>query len=81
MILGYQVRADLTKDECDTALYDLFADPIIETASHDEALLSSFDTPPDLAIQVGFKPESPITQPRFLSTASQLCSGTTPPLR
>ena len=56
VILGYQVRADLTKDECDTALYDLFADPIIETASHDEALLSSFGTPPDLAIQVGFKP-------------------------
>ena len=56
VILGYQVSADLTKNECDTALYDLFADPIIETASHDETLLSSFDTPPDLAIQVGFKP-------------------------
>ena len=56
VILGYQVSADLTKDECDTALYDLFADPIIETASHDETLLSSFETPPDLAIQVGFKP-------------------------
>ena len=56
VILGYQVRADLTQHECDTALYDLFADPIIETASHEEMLLSSFDTPPDLAIQVGFKP-------------------------
>ena len=56
VILGYQVRADLSKEERDTALYDLFADPIIETASYDEALLTSFHNPPDLAIKVGFKP-------------------------
>ena len=37
-------------------MYDLFADPIIETASYDEALLTSFHNPPDLAIKVGFKP-------------------------
>ena len=56
VILGYQVRADLSEEERDTALYDLFADPIIETASYDEALLTSFHNPPDLAIKVGFKP-------------------------
>ena len=56
VILGYQVRADLSKEARDTALYDLFADPIIETASYDEALLTSFHNPPDLAIKVGFKP-------------------------
>jgi phosphoribosylformylglycinamidine synthase len=56
VILGYQVRANLTKHECETALYDLFADPIIERATHNETLLSSFEKPPDLAIQVGFKP-------------------------
>ena len=56
VILGYQVRANLTEDECDSALYDLFADPIIERATHTESLLSSFEKPPDMAIQVGFKP-------------------------
>ena len=56
VILGYQVRANLTEDECDAALYDLFADPIIERATHTESLLSSFEKPPDMAIQVGFKP-------------------------
>ena len=56
VILGYQVRANLTEDECNAALYDLFADPIIERATHTESLLSSFEKPPDMAIQVGFKP-------------------------
>ena len=56
VILGYQVKAPLTDDECEKALYDLFADPIIETATHGSPLLSSFHSPPDLAIQVGFKP-------------------------
>ena len=56
VILGYQVMADLSEEERDTALYDLFADPIIETASYDEVLLASFQNPPDVAIKVGFKP-------------------------
>ena len=55
VILGYQVRGNLTDDECDRALYDLFADPIIEEASH-TGVLSSLPEPPDMAIQVGFKP-------------------------
>ena len=56
VILGYHVRGNLTEDECKRSLYDLFADPIIETASYGDPLLSSFQDPPDLAIQVGFKP-------------------------
>ena len=56
VILGYQVKGDLTEEECQRCLYDLFADPIIEKATYGEPLLSSFQDPPDLAIQVGFKP-------------------------
>ena len=56
VILGYQVKGDLTEEECQRCLYDLFADPIIEKATYGEPLLSSFQGPPDLAIQVGFKP-------------------------
>ena len=56
VILGYQVKGDLTGEECQRCLYDLFADPIIEKATYGEPLLSSFQDPPDLAIQVGFKP-------------------------
>ena len=33
MILGYQVKADLTAEEAERAVYDLFADPVIEQGS------------------------------------------------
>ena len=59
VILGYQVRANLSKIEAERAKHDLFTDPIIETASLDNPLLNNqeiFQTPPDIVIQVGFKP-------------------------
>jgi len=59
VILGYQVKAPLDKAEVNRALYDLFADPIIETASVDGSLLNNqeiFPKAPHIAIQAGFRP-------------------------
>ena len=56
VILGYQVLGGLTEDEAERTVYDLFADPIIERGSMGESLLSTFPEPPEIAIQVGFKP-------------------------
>jgi len=56
VILGYQVRADLSESEAASLVYDLFADPVIELGSSNSRLLDSFPTTPDAAIQVGYKP-------------------------
>ena len=56
VILGYQVLGNLTEEEAERTVYDLFADPIIEKGRMGESLLSSFSEPPEIAIQVGFKP-------------------------
>ena len=57
--LGYLVKAEMSQEEVARAVYDLFADPVIEHGSKDGRLLDSpevFPTPPMVAIQVGFKP-------------------------
>ena len=56
VILGYQVLGELTDEEAERTVYDLFADPIIETGRTGDTLLSTFPEPPEIAIQVGFKP-------------------------
>ena len=56
VILGYQVLGTLTDEEAERTVYDLFADPIIETGRTGDTLLSTFPEPPEIAIQVGFKP-------------------------
>ena len=59
VILGYQVKADLTAEEAERAVYDLFADPVIEQGSVSGHLLddsSVFPDAPHTVIQAGFKP-------------------------
>ncbi|MDC0149469.1 AIR synthase-related protein [Candidatus Poseidoniales archaeon] len=59
VILGYQVKADLTVEEAERAVYDLFADPVIEQGSVSGHLLddsSVFPDAPHTVIQAGFKP-------------------------
>ena len=56
VILGYQVAADITVEEAETLVYDLFADPIIERGAANSCLLDEFTHPPETAIQVGYKP-------------------------
>jgi len=59
MSLGYIIKANLNHKQINSSIYDLFADPIIEHGSLDSKLLNSeniFPIPPDLVIQVGFKP-------------------------
>ena len=56
VILGYQVAADITVEEAETLVYDLFADPIIERGAANSRLLDEFTPPPETAIQVGYKP-------------------------
>ncbi|MBR79613.1 MAG: phosphoribosylformylglycinamidine synthase, partial [Euryarchaeota archaeon] len=56
VILGYQVRADISDSESESLVYDLFADPVIETGSASSRLLDQFPTSPDVAVQVGYKP-------------------------
>ena len=59
VILGYQVRADLTAEEAQRAVYDLFADPVIEQGSVSGHLLDDaeiFASRPQIVIQAGFKP-------------------------
>ncbi len=59
VILGYQVKADLTAEEAERAVYDLFADPVIEQGSVSGHLLddsSVFPDSPHTVIQAGFKP-------------------------
>ncbi|MED5159103.1 MAG: hypothetical protein VYD62_02675, partial [Candidatus Thermoplasmatota archaeon] len=57
--LGYLVKAEMSQEEIARSVYDLFADPVIEHGSSEGHLLDSlevFSTPPEVAIQVGFKP-------------------------
>jgi len=57
--LGYQVQAELTSEQIERTVYDLFADPVIEQGSCNGALLTTtgiFSSSPEVAIQVGFKP-------------------------
>ena len=56
VILGYQVRSDVSDTEAESLIYDLFADPVIEVGSLDSRMLDIFQNPPEAAIQVGFKP-------------------------
>ena len=56
VILGYQVRSDVSDTEAESLIYDLFADPVIEVGSLDSRMLDVFQNPPEAAIQVGFKP-------------------------
>ena len=59
VILGYQVKADLTAEEAERAVYDLFADPVIEQGSVSGRLLDKpnmFPDAPHIVIQAGFKP-------------------------
>ncbi len=56
VILSYKVIAELTDKEAQFLIYDLFADPVIESASLDSRILDTFEIPPETAIQIGFKP-------------------------
>jgi len=56
VILGYQVRSDISNIEAESLIYDLFADPVIEVGTMDSRILDVFQNPPEAAIQVGFKP-------------------------
>jgi len=57
--LGYLIKAEMSQDEVERSVYDLFADPVIEIGSSSKALLDSndlFPHTPEAVIQVGFKP-------------------------
>ena len=59
VILGYQVRANLSPDEAERTVYDLFADPVMEEGSVNNRLLDNstiFSEVPQIVIQTGFKP-------------------------
>ena len=56
VILGYQVKSNLSEIEAESLIYDLFADPVIEVGSLEDRILNDFTKPPDAVIQVGFKP-------------------------
>ena len=56
VILGYQVKSDISDEEAESLIYDLFADPVIEVGSMGSRMLDGFPNPPEAAIQVGFKP-------------------------
>nr|AIE99664.1 phosphoribosylformylglycinamidine synthase (purL) [uncultured marine group II/III euryarchaeote KM3_115_D04] len=58
-ITGYLVKADLTDDQLEQMVTDLFCDPVIEHGAANSAMLdnpSLFANPPQMAIQIGFKP-------------------------
>ena len=59
VILRYQVKADITAEEAERAVYDLFADPVMEQGSVSGRLLDDpriFPNAPHTVIQAGFKP-------------------------
>jgi len=56
VILGYQVISDISDTDAESLIYDLFADPVIEVGLQDSRMLEVFQSPPEIAIQVGFKP-------------------------
>ena len=58
-ITGYMVRAHLTGVQLLDSLRDLFTDPVIEHGVANQSMLDDdamFNPPPEIAIQVGFKP-------------------------
>ena len=56
VILGYQVKSDISEIEAESLIYDLFADPVIEIGSLSTRILDDFPRSPEAVIQVGFKP-------------------------
>ena len=59
VILGYQVKSNISEKEAERAIYDLFADPIIEFGALNQSLIDNkklFPESPEIAITVGFKP-------------------------
>ena len=46
VILGYQVRSDVSEIEAESLIYDLFADPVIEVGSMDSRILDDFRVHP-----------------------------------
>ena len=56
VIMGYQVRSTISDAQAETLTYDLFADPVIEVATTGSRILNDFSDPPEVAIQIGFKP-------------------------
>ena len=59
VILGYQVRAEMTNEDAQRSVFDLFADPVIEEGCVNETLLDNkmiFPIDPQIAITTGFKP-------------------------
>jgi len=56
VIMGYQVKSDISDSDAEALIYDLFADPVIEIGSKDSRMLDDFPIHPEAAIQVGFKP-------------------------
>ncbi|MDB3871207.1 AIR synthase-related protein [Euryarchaeota archaeon] len=59
VILGYQVKSDMSLEQATRSIYDLFADPIIEVGNLENSLLDNknlFSEAPQIAIKVGFKP-------------------------
>ena len=58
-IVGYHIKTELTEEELEPSLEQLFTDPIIEQGTINSHLLDHkdiFEKTPDCAIQVGFKP-------------------------
>ena len=59
VILGYQVKSNISEKEAERAIYDLFADPIIEFGDLNQSLIDNkklFPKSPEIAVTVGFKP-------------------------
>jgi len=58
-ITGYHVKAHLSDIQLERMVSNLFCDPVIEHGSVNQAMLndpSLFPKPPDMVIQIGFKP-------------------------
>ena len=58
-ITGYLVKANLTESQLEQMVTDLFCDPVIEHGAANSSMLNNpsfFANPPQMAIQIGFKP-------------------------
>ena len=53
VILGYQVKSDISDEEAESLIYDLFADPVIEVGAMGSRMLDDFPNPP---VTPGLKP-------------------------
>ena len=59
VILGYQVKSNISENDAKQAIYDLFADPVIEYGELGNSIFDNknlFPITPQIAITVGFKP-------------------------